>query len=31
VTFTATIPESVLKKIWSEAQSQGAIPASSKP
>jgi hypothetical protein len=31
VTFTATIPQSVLKKIWSEAQSQGAIPASSKP
>lgn len=26
--FTATIPQSVLKKIWSEAQSQGAIPAS---
>jgi hypothetical protein len=31
VTFTATIPQSILKKIWSEAQSQGAIPASSKP
>jgi len=30
-TFTATIPQSVLKKIWSEAQSQGAIPAASKP
>ena len=30
-TFTATIPQSVLKKIWSEAQSQGAIPASAKP
>jgi hypothetical protein len=30
-TFTATIPQSVLKKIWSEAQSQGAIPASGKP
>ena len=29
--FTATIPQSILKKIWSEAQSQGAIPASSKP
>lgn len=29
--FTATIPQSVLKKIWSEAQSQGAIPASAKP
>jgi len=26
-TFTATIPQSVLKKIWSEAQSQGAVPA----
>jgi hypothetical protein len=25
--FTATIPQSILKKIWSEAQSQGAIPA----
>jgi hypothetical protein len=24
--FTATIPQSILKKIWSEAQSQGAIP-----
>jgi hypothetical protein len=23
--FTATIPQSILKKIWSEAQSQGAI------
>jgi hypothetical protein len=30
-TFTATIPQSVLKKIWSEAQSQGAIPTVSKP
>jgi hypothetical protein len=30
-TFTATIPQSVLKKIWSEAQSQGAIPTASKP
>ena len=30
-TFTATIPQSILKKIWSEAQSQGAIPAASKP
>ena len=30
-TFTATIPQSVLKKIWSEAQSQGAIPATTKP
>jgi len=29
--FTATIPQSILKKIWSEAQSQGAIPASTKP
>ena len=29
--FTATIPQSILKKIWSEAQSQGAIPAASKP
>ncbi|HEY2170658.1 MAG TPA: hypothetical protein VGJ30_13605 [Candidatus Angelobacter sp.] len=29
--FTATIPQSVLKKIWSEAQSQGAIPTSAKP
>jgi hypothetical protein len=29
--FTATIPQSVLKKIWSEAQSQGAIPTASKP
>ena len=29
-TFTATIPQSILKKIWSEAQSQGAIPASAK-
>ncbi len=29
-TFTATIPQSILKKIWSEAQSQGAIPAASK-
>ena len=28
--FTATIPQSLLKKIWSEAQSQGAIPASTK-
>jgi hypothetical protein len=27
--FTATIPQSILKKIWSEAQSQGAIPATS--
>lgn len=25
--FTATIPQSILKKIWSEAQSEGAIPA----
>ena len=25
--FTATIPQSILKKIWSEAQSQGAVPA----
>ena len=25
--FTATIPQSILKKIWSEAQSQGALPA----
>lgn len=24
--FTATIPQSILKKIWSEAQSQGAVP-----
>ena len=30
-TFTATIPQSILKKIWSEAQSQGAIPTASKP
>jgi hypothetical protein len=30
-TFTATIPQSILKKIWSEAQSQGAVPASAKP
>jgi hypothetical protein len=30
-TFTATIPQSVLKKIWSEAQSQGAVPVSAKP
>jgi hypothetical protein len=30
-TFTATIPQSILNKIWSEAQSQGAIPAASKP
>lgn len=30
-TFTATIPQSVLKKIWSEAQSQGAVPTSAKP
>ncbi len=30
-TFTATIPQSILKKIWSEAQSQGVIPASAKP
>ncbi|MGB8130005.1 MAG: hypothetical protein WCG81_09435 [Candidatus Angelobacter sp.] len=30
-TFTAIIPQSVLKKIWSEAQSQGAIPTASKP
>jgi hypothetical protein len=30
-TFTATIPQSVLKKIWSEAQSQGAVPTASKP
>ena len=29
--FTATIPQSVLKRIWSEAQSHGAIPASAKP
>jgi hypothetical protein len=29
--FTATIPQSVLRKIWSEAQSQGPIPASAKP
>jgi hypothetical protein len=27
--FTATIPQSILKKVWSEAQSQGAIPATS--
>jgi hypothetical protein len=25
--FTATIPQSILKKIWSEAQSQGALPS----
>jgi hypothetical protein len=25
--FTATIPQSILKKIWSEAQSQGAVPS----
>lgn len=30
-TFTATIPQSLVKKILSEAQSQGAIPAASKP
>jgi hypothetical protein len=30
-TFTAIIPKSLIKKIWSEAQSQGAIPASTKP
>jgi len=24
--FTATIPQSILKKIWSEAQSQGTLP-----
>jgi hypothetical protein len=30
-TFTATIPQSILKKIWSEAQSQGMTPASAKP
>ena len=30
-TFTATIPQSILKKIWSEAQSQGVTPASAKP
>jgi hypothetical protein len=30
-TFTATIPQSILKKIWSEAQSQGVTPAASKP
>jgi hypothetical protein len=24
--FTATIPQSILKKIWSEARSQGAVP-----
>ncbi|HEX3153734.1 MAG TPA: hypothetical protein VHV32_03870 [Candidatus Angelobacter sp.] len=30
-TFTATIPQSILKKIWSAAQSQDAIPAASKP
>ena len=29
-TFTATIPQSILKKIWSEAQSQGAIPAAKR-
>lgn len=29
--FTATIRQSILKKIWSEAQSQGAIPTSAKP
>jgi len=28
--FTATIPQSILKKIWSEAQSQGALPDASK-
>ena len=25
--FTATIPQSILKKIWSEAQSQGVVPS----
>jgi hypothetical protein len=25
-TFTATIPQSILKKIWSEAQAEGAAP-----
>jgi hypothetical protein len=24
--FTATVPQSILKKIWSEAQSEGAVP-----
>jgi hypothetical protein len=28
--FTATIPQSILKKIWSEAQSQGALPGAPK-
>lgn len=27
--FTATIPQSILKKIWSEAQSQGGVPGAS--
>jgi hypothetical protein len=26
--FTATIPQSILKKVWSEAQSQGAVTGS---
>ena len=25
--FTATVPQSILKRIWSEAQSEGAVPA----
>src|SRR4029077_19992501 len=25
--FTATIPQSILKKLWSEAQAEGAVPA----
>jgi hypothetical protein len=28
--FTATIPQSILKKVWSEAQSQGALPGAPK-
>ena len=27
--FTATIPQSVIKKIWSEAQAEGSVPAAS--
>ncbi len=25
--FTATVPQSILKKLWSEAQAEGAVPA----
>jgi hypothetical protein len=29
--FTATIPQSILKKLWSEAQAEGAVPAAATP